>query len=175
MHDFNGDGWNDILVVGFPGTPAFVYRNPGRDGLTGLWDKLQVADSVSNEAPQFTDITGDGQPELVCTRQGHYGYYSAAPADPLGAWQFQEISEKIAPTPFGHGLGVGDLNGDGRLDMIATDGWLQHPADPAAQKLWQFHRYPFAPAAADMFALDVDGDGDADVISALHEIGRAHV
>jgi putative membrane-bound dehydrogenase-like protein len=168
VHDFNGDGWNDILVVGFPGTPAFVYRNPGRDGLTGLWDKLQVADSVSNEAPQFTDITGDGQPELICTRQGHYGYYSAVAADPLGAWQFQEISEKIAPTPFGHGLGVGDINGDGRLDMIATDGWLQHPADPAAQKFWTFHRYPFAPAAADMFALDVDGDGDADVISALH-------
>ena len=62
VHDFDGDGWNDILVVGFPGTPGFVYRNPGKDGLTGLWEKLQVADSVSNEAPQFTDITGDGVP-----------------------------------------------------------------------------------------------------------------
>ncbi|MCA9012893.1 MAG: VCBS repeat-containing protein, partial [Planctomycetaceae bacterium] len=69
VHDFDQDGWNDVLVVGFPGTPGFVYRNPGRDGLTGLWEKNQVADSVSNESPQFTDLTGDGVPELVCTRQ----------------------------------------------------------------------------------------------------------
>ena len=47
VHDFDKDGWNDILVVGFPGTPAFVYRNPGKDGLTGLWEKHQVAESVS--------------------------------------------------------------------------------------------------------------------------------
>ena len=49
VHDFDKDGANDILVVGFPGTPAFVYRNPGKDGLTGLWEKLQVADSVSKD------------------------------------------------------------------------------------------------------------------------------
>jgi hypothetical protein len=36
VHDFDKDGWNDILVVGFPGTPAYVYRNPGKDGFTGL-------------------------------------------------------------------------------------------------------------------------------------------
>ncbi|MEY3459457.1 MAG: hypothetical protein RL215_2614, partial [Planctomycetota bacterium] len=58
VHDFDSDGWRDVLVVGFPGTPAFVYRNPGGDHLTGLWEKLQVADSVSNEAPQFLDVTG---------------------------------------------------------------------------------------------------------------------
>ncbi|MFM8475462.1 MAG: hypothetical protein ACKOEO_06655, partial [Planctomycetaceae bacterium] len=48
VHDFDGDGWRDVLVVGFPGTPAFVYRNPGGPNLAGLWEKHQVADSVSN-------------------------------------------------------------------------------------------------------------------------------
>src|SRR6478672_10887146 len=28
VYDFDGDGWNDVFVVGFPGTPAFVYQNP---------------------------------------------------------------------------------------------------------------------------------------------------
>ncbi len=28
VYDFNGDGWNDVFVVGFPGTPAYVYENP---------------------------------------------------------------------------------------------------------------------------------------------------
>ncbi len=175
VYDFDGDGWNDILVAGFPGTPGFVYRNPGRDGLTGLWEKKQVADSVSNEAPQFTDITGDKVPELVCTREGHYGFYVPQPGKPLDAWQFTSISEEIAPTPFGHGLGVGDVNSDGRLDMIATDGWMEQPAGGAVEGVWKFRKHPFADAAADMFAYDVDGDDDADIITALqaHEFGLA--
>jgi putative membrane-bound dehydrogenase-like protein len=175
VHDFDGDGWNDILVVGFPGTPGHVYHNPGKDGLNGLWNKIQVADSVSNEAPQFTDITGDGIPELICTRQGHYGFYLPTKETPLEAWTFVSISEKIAPTPFGHGLGVGDVNSDGRLDMIATDGWMEQPAAGSVEGVWTFHKYPFAPAAADMFAYDVDGDGDADIITALsaHDFGLA--
>ena len=175
VHDFDGDGWRDVLVAGFPGTPGFVYRNPGGDNLTGLWEKLQVADSVSNEAPQFVDVTGDGKPELLCTRQGHYGYYQATPGKPLDPWTFTNISEKIAPIPFGHGLGAGDVNGDGRTDVIATDGWLEQPAKDTAGGLWTFHKVPFAPSAADMFATDVDGDGDADVITALqaHEFGLA--
>lgn len=175
VYDFDKDGWNDILVVGFPGTPAFVYRNPGKDGLTGLWEKLQVADSVSNEAPQFEDITGDGIPELVCTRQGHYGFYVPEKDKPLGAWKFVSISEKIAPTPFGHGLGVGDVNSDGRMDMIATDGWMEQPEAGADEGVWKFRKVPFARAGADMFAYDVDGDNDADIITSLsaHDFGLA--
>ena len=175
VHDFDRDGANDILVVGFPGTPAYVYRNPGNEGLTGLWEKHQVADSVSNEAPQFADITGDGVPELVCTRKGHYGFYVPQPAEPLAAWKFVSISEPTAPTPFGHGLGIGDVNSDGRLDMIATDGWMEQPAGGAVEGIWKFHDHPFARAGADMFAYDVDGDKDADIITSLsaHDFGLA--
>lgn len=175
VYDFDKDGWNDILVVGFPGTPGFVYQNPGKDGLTGLWQKLQVADSVSNEAPQFADITGDGVPELVCTRKGNYGFYLPDAAQPLGAWKFVSVSEPTAPTPFGHGLGVGDVNSDGRMDIIATDGWMEQPAEGPVEGIWKFRKYPFARAAADMFAYDVDGDKDADIITSLsaHDFGLA--
>ena len=175
IYDFDKDGWNDILVVGFPGTPGFVYRNPGKDGLNGLWEKLQVADSVSNEAPQFADVNGDGTPELVCTRQGHYGFYLPEKDKPLGAWQFVSVSEKIAPTPFGHGLGVGDVNSDGRTDMIATDGWMEQPSEGAVEGVWKFRKYPFARAGADMFAYDIDGDNDSDIVTALsaHDFGLA--
>ncbi len=175
IYDFDKDGWNDILVAGFPGTPGFVYHNPGKDGLNGLWEKLQVADSVSNEAPQFADINGDGTPELICTRQGHYGFYLPEKDKPLGAWKFVSISEKIAPTPFGHGLGVGDVNSDGRMDMIATDGWMEQPAEGAVEGIWKFRKYPFARAGADMFAYDIDGDKDSDIVTALsaHDFGLA--
>ncbi|MGI9244155.1 MAG: FG-GAP repeat domain-containing protein, partial [Verrucomicrobiales bacterium] len=36
-YDFDADGWTDIFTVGFPGTPAHVYQNPGGDGHTEAW------------------------------------------------------------------------------------------------------------------------------------------
>src|SRR6516225_2663950 len=57
VYDFNGDGWNDVFVVGFPGKPAYVYENPGER--EGHWPRHQVFDSVSNESPHFTNIVGD--------------------------------------------------------------------------------------------------------------------
>src|SRR4051794_29483455 len=73
VYDFDGDGWNDILTVGFPGTPAYVYQNP-RGQFDQPWKKHQVFDSVSNESPHFVDITGDGRPDLVCTHRGAFGF-----------------------------------------------------------------------------------------------------
>src|SRR6516165_10454152 len=56
VYDFNGDGWNDVFVVGFPGTPAHVYENPG--AREGHWPKHVVFDAVSNESPHFTSVVG---------------------------------------------------------------------------------------------------------------------
>src|SRR5215471_6444303 len=65
VYDFNNDGWNDVFVVGFPGTPAYVYENPR--GSEIHWTKHTVFDSVSNESPHFVNVVGDDRPELVCT------------------------------------------------------------------------------------------------------------
>jgi hypothetical protein len=175
VYDFNGDGWNDIFVVGFPGTPAHVYENPGSEGLKAHWKKHQVFDWVSNESPHFTNLVGDEKPELVCTRDGFYGYCTFDPQRPFEAWEFHPISEKVAATRFGHGLGVGDINNDDRLDVLCSNGWYQQPADLEASQRWRFHEVPFARGGAEMYAYDVDGDGDSDVITSLsaHDFGLA--
>lgn len=176
VYDFDQDGANDVFAVGFPGTPAYVYRNPGQDQLEGHWEKHQVFDSVSNESPHFVDLVGDERPELVCTRDGLFGYATMDADKPLAAWTFHVISSEPAPKPFGHGLGVGDVNSDGRRDVITKDGWFEQPQSPDQVNRWMFHPVRFAAAGgAEMYAYDVDGDGDCDIITSLeaHSFGLA--
>ena len=170
VHDFNADGHNDVLTVGFPGTPAYVYENPGKTlNSHGHWTKHQVFDWVSNESPAFTDITGDGQPELVCTRAGMFGY--ATPTkNSFDPWTFTRISDAIAHERFGHALGVGDVDGDNRQDILMNAGWFKNPGSNQ-EGLWEFSPTPFCPGGADMFAYDVNGDGLNDVITSLDAHG----
>ena len=176
VYDFNSDGWPDVFVVGFPGTPAYVYENPAQRGFTQHWTKHEVFDWVSNESPHFTDLVGDERPELVCTRDGYFGYVTVDWETPLAKWTFHIVSQQVAPKRFGHGLGVGDINGDGRPDIITKDGWYEQPVSLSGSPEWSFHRVQFAqPGGAEMYAYDVDGDGDNDVITSLaaHEFGLA--
>jgi hypothetical protein len=175
-YDFDNDGWNDVLTVGFPGTPAYVYQNPGTAAHDRHWPKHQILDWVSNESPHFTNIVGDGRPELVCTRDGYFGFATINRSAPFEPWTFHAISDQTAPPRFGHGLGVGDVNGDTRPDVLTKDGWFEQPPDPAQAERWPFHPVPFAnPGGAEIYAYDVDGDGDNDVITSLgaHDFGLA--
>jgi hypothetical protein len=176
VHDFNADGWNDVFVVGFPGTAAYVYENPGVEGHKSHWPRHQVFDWVSNESPHFTNIVGDERPELVCTRDGFFGYATINWDKPFEAWAFHKASDRIATPRFGHGLGVGDVDGDSRPDILMKDGWLRQPESLAGGSSWKLHPAEFSPSGgAEMHAYDVDGDGDNDIITSLaaHEFGLA--
>ncbi|MCR9291595.1 MAG: FG-GAP-like repeat-containing protein [bacterium] len=173
VYDFDGDGAQDIFVVGFPGTPAHVYQNPGKG--VGSWTKKQVFDWVSNESPQFVNLLGDERPELVCTRDGFFGFATIDWDQPFKAWTFHAISEQVTATRFGHGLGIGDINGDGLQDVLHAGGWYQQPATGALNGRWQHHPVAFSTGGggAEMYAYDVDGDGDQDVITSesAHNFG----
>ncbi len=176
LYDFNGDRRNDVLTAGFPGTPAYVYENPGPDGFDKPWPRHKVIDSVCNESPQLIDLVGDERPEFLCTHNGYFGYATIDWDKPLAAWTFHIISERNAPRPFGHGLGAGDVNGDGRSDIVTKDGWFEQPESLGSAEQWKFHKVNFAgPGGAEMYVYDVDGDGDNDVITSLaaHDFGLA--
>lgn len=181
-HDFNADGWDDVLVYGFPGLEATWYENPqGKKAADGTehWPKHVIFDVVDNESPTFGDIDGDGKPEIVCSSKGLYGYAKPDWSNPTKPWVFNPISPNNKYHKFTHGLGMGDVNGDGKMDLLEKSGWWEQPASLAPDKLWTYHAFSFVPkgseGSAQMYAYDVNADGLADVVTALaaHNYGLA--
>ncbi len=166
-YDFNGDGWPDILVLGFPGAESWWFENP--KGKEGHWARHVAVTVTDNESPTFGDLTGDGKPELIFHTDGVLGYAEPDWKNPTAKWTFHPISTKGDWQRFTHGLGYGDLNGDGRKDMFEKDGWWEQPKSLAGDPIWKRHRFPFASGmgGSQMYAYDVNGDGRADLITSL--------
>jgi VCBS repeat protein len=184
--DINADGWPDQIVVGFPGVPAYWYENP--KGKPGYWPRHEAWHSSCNETPLYADLFGDGQRVLVMGWQpkgkenenvGQMAWFTPG-IEPSQPWQMHPVSEpsrpgKVIPGTFrfAHGLGVGDLNGDGRNDVICTEGWWEQPESGRKSTIpWTFHPAGLGDAVADMIVYDVNQDGKADVIaSSAHHFG----
>jgi hypothetical protein len=183
--DFSGDGWDDILVLGRVHLhEAYWYENPGEKApgsAGGPWPKHLVFERIRGESPPFTDVDGDGRPELVCHWDDCWGLLKFDAGAPHKPWRFLPITEPAALEQFYHGTGIGDVNGDGRLDLITNDGWWEQPGGTGFQPVqppdlksgpWKSHPFKFAKrGGAQMFAYDVDGDDDADIITSLDAHG----
>lgn len=182
--DVDADGWTDVLVIDFPGKPARWLKNPGPGTRAinggGYWTSYPITASACNESPNFADLDGDGKPELVTPFEEKRMAFYRPGSTPEQGFEQTIIGAEKAPGcgRFSHGLGVGDVNGDGRRDIVCTEGYYEAPAPPAkdAKKegdgTWKFVAAKLGPACAQMHVHDIDGDGDGDVIaSSAHQIG----
>jgi hypothetical protein len=184
-YDFNGDGWVDILVLGrVLHHEASWYENPGAAAVgepDGRWKRHFVATRVFGESPAFVDVDGDGRPELVAIsgaapndKLKQLGWYAPDWAAPTKPWRFVAVSEPADFHHYYHGQGVGDINGDGRLDLVMNEGWWEQPpkGTPAGTP-WKKHPFVFSRdrGGAQILVYDVNGDGRNDVITAINAHG----
>jgi hypothetical protein len=183
-YDVNGDGWTDLIYIGFPGAPFHWYENPKNQ--SGHWKEHLIWHSACNETPLFQDVDGDSKPEIVLGSQpeSRMGYLRIPKGDAVyKKWTFHAVSTKGDPHKNGtfkyyHGLGVGDLNGDGRNDVLIPHGWWEAPQD-RGETPWTFHPFSLSKTgkgnplpAANIHVDDLDGDGDRDIImSSAHRYG----
>jgi len=173
--DYTGDGWPDYLVSA--GRAMVLYVNP--KGELRRWDRYNVLPTISAEIAVFKDIDGDGKPDAVFVGGGAVNWAAPDPADPTKPWIVHPVSEQGYTVVAQHGIGAGDINGDGRMDIVSPSGWWEQPAKGTPAGPWTYHpvafgRWPRAGGGvggAELGVYDVNGDGLNDVVTSLEAHG----
>ncbi len=191
--DVDGDGYPDIVQFGYFSGNIVWLKNPGKTLASPAvkeWVKTEIDASGPTEFAFLVDLNNDGKAFEILPEFDR-------PAVPLAWFELKDhkfVKHVISQQSYGHGIGVGDLNGDGRNDILTPKGWFEAPADPtnpASDAHWTFHatdwETPPAPAGRGaaatpappartqfgfMYVLDLNGDGRMDILtSAAHDYG----
>jgi hypothetical protein len=188
--DVNGDGYPDIVSVTWFAKKISWWKNPGKSA--GPWTESEIDSGFPVEFALLVDLDNDGKAlELLPqagTNEAPLAWYEVK----AGAW----IKHPVSTQSYGHGIGAGDVNKDGRRDILTPRGWAEAPADPRSGP-WTFHAAwesvnlpltaPPAGTASEppaagapprvselgfMHVADINGDGRNDVVTAAgHDFG----
>jgi hypothetical protein len=163
--DVDGDGYPDIASVSWFAKKLSWWRNPGKSG--GAWKETEIHAGFNIEFAILADLDNDGKAHEILAQENGTGqaWYEVK----NGAW----VSHLVSDRSYGHGIGAGDVNHDGRTDILTPRGWLEAPPDPRSGN-WTFHPdwESFNLQLGFMHVVDVNGDGRNDVVAAAgHDYG----
>lgn len=132
--DVDEDGFTDIIQIAYFARRIAWMKNPGRSG--GPWIENEIDAVGPTEFAFLVDLNNDSKandllPQFTGAAQQGLTWYELR----NGKW----IKRQVSSRSYGHGIGAGDVNGDGRADILTPQGWLEAPADVRAPGEWAFH------------------------------------
>jgi FG-GAP-like repeat/FG-GAP repeat len=166
--DANGDGHTDFVTCSYFGRDVGWVENPGKVGAP--WPYHEIDKPGNIEAAWMVDLSGDGVPDVLPNSVNVVVWYEVIRT---ASGKGIELKKHDLGAPAaGHGVGSGDVNGDGRTDLLTPKGWFEAPADPAHDS-WTWHaEWQLGATGIQILARDVDGDGLADLVYGMgHDYG----
>jgi hypothetical protein len=163
--DVNGDGRMDIVSCSWFSKRVWWSENPGKTG--GIWKDHAIETRFNVEFAFLVDLDNDGKARELLPEFGN----KEAPLTWYEVRGGEFVPHVVADHSFGHGIGAGDVNKDGRIDIITSTGWFEAPADPRSGK-WTFHGDFELGETGFIHVLDVNGDGRPDIVTSMaHNYG----
>ncbi len=156
--DVNGDGLTDFVTCAYFSRNVGWVENPGSEQKDWTYHEIDLPGS--SEAAVLVDLTGDGKPEVLPNSTNEVVWYELEKKGEKRVWKKHDFGKEAA----GHGIGSGDVNGDGRTDLLTPKGWFEAPAD-RGNDTWAWHPdWNLGAAGIQILARDIDGDGLSDIV-----------
>ncbi len=171
--DVDGDGYIDLVTGGA------WYRN-ARDADRPFTRFAFDPDLRGAHDVAAADINGDDALEILTMSDQNSLRWYRIPADPTQPWERHEVGPAVHA-----GLAVGDIDGDGDLDIVRTNVWFENvrgdgtvwqvrPIGPNTPPPADFQPY-FAFDATHCVVCDMNGNGWADIVFVDAEIPGGQV
>jgi hypothetical protein len=167
----DGDGQLDVAAVGWGTNSVSVLLNDGAGGLRA--PVKYPATHAGYDDLEIGDVTGDGRDDLVVMSGQLYAAPNVSVLRQLATGGFGlAAAYRVGPNILTHGIGVGDVTGDGRNDVVASHGGNRPSSHVAifpqmpSGVLGEPTSHPSYDIPEPVEVTDVDFDGREDIVTA---------